>query len=814
MSYTIENNDIVMKGFEEGILDDPYNGIFDMRNIDSVTVPGEASIAFKNTATSIENGGTVSGETVTANYTTNVITHDGSETLTVNQKIYFYTDDVGKTVFGNVTAGKVYYVRTVPTSTTFTISATPGGSEVDLTDPSTNTLTSGGGGSGSITAVTTRTITISGLTDVNNIGKYYTLITKTTVGYTTAITNGWTKLAENTDGTYYYTLYGVLVDGNQVDDTTVTWASAVTGRYQYTQNYSNFAFATTPVKTITNTVYTTNNTSIECAGITTTTANSIILAIGLEGSGGTDSTLWTKPVDIGADAFTLFSSDSGSTFDWASYQLTKRTTGATGTVTITMNASSTTKHGWLLEFPFSEIGTVKMSSINMSTPKVLYTGLTATNEYMYFCIDSNGRLWIRDTNISYLGGTNVWLYMNNLASGSPSGVSGMCLWKDYIFVFSSNGVAYTQVAAFATMFAGWDYTWQGALNADVNHHALVSQDDNIYFLNGSSIGRIVEEPNLTFDPTDATTYTYTGNVLTIADGDRAVCMTEFGSDILIGGSKNIIYPWNRIDFNYNSVIRLSENYVSRIVTINTTAYIFAGYKGRIYVSNGGNATPYYKMPEYLANTTNPYIIWQDATYNNNQLYFSLTATTNSGTTINEYSGVWGINVDTASPSQPRLNNLLSYGTYTGYPTCFTQNRGLTFASIPSADGYGLYTGWVNSSTVGIDVGSSTPFTGGEPYVVFQPIPVGTFKTKKTFQNLEYKLSTPLVAGESVTLQYRTNITEAFTTVPVTSGGATGDLSGLCDTVNFENVQWVQIKAILNGTASSPSYVRLREVRLR
>ena len=31
MSYTIENKDIVLSGWEEGILDNPYQGIYDMR---------------------------------------------------------------------------------------------------------------------------------------------------------------------------------------------------------------------------------------------------------------------------------------------------------------------------------------------------------------------------------------------------------------------------------------------------------------------------------------------------------------------------------------------------------------------------------------------------------------------------------------------------------------------------------------------------------------------------------------------------------------------------------------------------------------
>jgi hypothetical protein len=80
--------------------------------------------------------------------------------------------------------------------------------------------------------------------------------------------------------------------------------------------------------------------------------------------------------------------------------------------------------------------------------------------------------------------------------------------------------------------------------------------------------------------------------------------------------------------------------------------------------------------------------------------------------------------------------------------------------------------------------------------------------------MEYKLAVPLVAGESVSLAYRTSINGSYVDVPITSGGATGDLSGITDSINFENSQWIQVRATLNGTATTPSYVRLKEIRIR
>ena len=39
-------NDIVISGFEQGIGDDPYTGISDIRNINLISIPKEASVNF------------------------------------------------------------------------------------------------------------------------------------------------------------------------------------------------------------------------------------------------------------------------------------------------------------------------------------------------------------------------------------------------------------------------------------------------------------------------------------------------------------------------------------------------------------------------------------------------------------------------------------------------------------------------------------------------------------------------------------------------------------------------------------------------
>ena len=346
-------------------------------------------------------------------------------------------------------------------------------------------------------------------------------------------------------------------------------------------------------------------------------------------------------------------------------------------------------------------------------------------------------------------------------------------------------------------------------------HIYSSSSAQIGDADGNPVNTTGAGTGLTF--TIPQTYVYSQSIVKINSGDRANCLGELGSQLMIGGINSYIYPWDRISPNFNTPIFLSENFISRLVTINTTMYIFCGYKGRIFITNGANATPFYKIPDYLSGTTNPYFIWTDATFNRNQLYFGFKVTDNSGNTISTMGGLWAVDVDSVSPVAPRLQNQLSYGTYAGYVNAIHVNRGAFPTLNPSTDGYGLFMGWwdgvttVNGENVGnVDVGISTPYLASQSFIYTDPIPVGQYLTKRTFENVQYKMGIPLQAGESVALSYRTNLSDAFTSIPITDVDASG-LSGW-SRVNFQESQWVQLGVTLTAI-NGGSNCRLREIRL-
>ena len=141
MAYRLEKTtagqDIVIDGWENGIADNPYKGLADMRNVDPTTIDGEVSVAMAPDAMITQ--GPISGVTFTVNDSTDVFTYNGVVPLEVNTAI-MVTNSGGALPTG-MSANTPYYVKTVPTSTTFTLSTSVGGSTLNVSSTGSGTNT-------------------------------------------------------------------------------------------------------------------------------------------------------------------------------------------------------------------------------------------------------------------------------------------------------------------------------------------------------------------------------------------------------------------------------------------------------------------------------------------------------------------------------------------------------------------------------------------------------------------------------------------------------------------------------------------------
>jgi hypothetical protein len=471
----------------------------------------------------------------------------------------------------------------------------------------------------------------------------------------------------------------------------------------------------------------------------------------------------------------------------------------------------------------SSSGTGTFATINMVKPT---DGCIshANDDYM---IDANGRAWTRHSSFS------TYRFLGNLtrtnASGngigtyytSPSTFGGTDN-DEYLFVFRNSLIDYLKISNSAST---WVYGWNRATGGSGQtgsalltpagvgnpHRNLIGQDNVFYFTDAYSVGSFTENaPGVStpvkFDPSTTSTYTTSSQAspaLLIPRTDLAQCLTELGVNLLVGGQYNKIYPWNRTATTFSYPIFLPEKNVARMVTVNTVAYIFPGNRGRIYLTNGTNSQLFVKVPDHLSGAPEPIYTWQCAGFNKNQLYFSFSLQDAQQNTLTTTGGLWGVDVDTKCL---RLVNRLSYGTYAGYASVFIANQ-TTVGGSAAAD-----IGWFDGvSGNGMDMSDTVPYQNYEPYIDSDMLPLGLRNTPYTPSQVEFKLTTPLVAGEKVKISYRTNITGSFTQIGETT--TTGVLSDVYKG-NFQNAQWVQLRIQTSGVASNGSYVRLREFRVR
>lgn len=321
---------------------------------------------------------------------------------------------------------------------------------------------------------------------------------------------------------------------------------------------------------------------------------------------------------------------------------------------------------------------------------------------------------------------------------------------------------------------------------------------------------------------DHTLVQFTGQRVNLPSFEVSKCLVEVGNTVLIGGITNVVYPWNEVDAVPSDLIFLPESNTVAMVNANNMAYIFAGNKGNVYISNGSVASHAMTIPDYCAGVPGtpltyiePVFIWGDASYVRGRIYCSILDQTS--TKAGNCGGVWSF-----VPTQNlyigedvgmalRLENQNSYGSYNGMATLIIPNERQNVIS-PQ-----YWSFWQDSystgiSNFGVDYTATTPVT--KFVVETDLLPTGSFLSKDTFQQLEYKLTTPATSGDSTQIYYRLNSTDVWTSCGTVKLETTNPISGYFD-VNFQKTQWVQFRTeCTTGGTTSSSFNRLKQLMFR
>lgn len=348
------------------------------------------------------------------------------------------------------------------------------------------------------------------------------------------------------------------------------------------------------------------------------------------------------------------------------------------------------------------------------------------------------------------------------------------------------------------------------------HQAFVSPSDgNLYFTNGQYVGVL--------------RLNTAGGYTTVLKGNMKTFLFDYGvvriqneiigwidqlyTNLIISGVKNI-YLWDRTSAQVQAPISVPENIIKTVNMMNTI-YIFAGYKGDIYSTNGYAVSLFKKIPDGFFGLIDPYIQWGGVMPHRNKLYFQAFASTDAGT--GSSMGIFSIKLDASAMVMENQNSF-------GYNVTSVAAANGVLVDYPTAVNDSYYSAWYNNSAGGVDYNDTTLYQNYEPFVETDLIPVGTFLQSRTFENIEYKLDEPLANGDSIKLSYRTSFSDSYTLVgnsEVTGGaGTTTATSSTATQVlsdnfpsNIQNAQWVQFKIQFKCAASGSSFIRLREVRI-
>lgn len=365
-------------------------------------------------------------------------------------------------------------------------------------------------------------------------------------------------------------------------------------------------------------------------------------------------------------------------------------------------------------------------------------------------------------------------------------------------------------------------------NGTINgvHPTWLSRNDgNAYFGHANFVGSLGVNSGYqlssgtagSFSKTNFSSFTYNGTALALPVGENVQVLEELVSNLIVFGNFNL-YRWDRVSTSWQSPLPFQEG-IMKAINIMNQLYIFAGNKGNIYLSNGSSVSLLRKIPDIATGSIPPLVdptwaIGGVMSHRQKLCFEALASNGQTGTAV--FAGIFSFDPETQAIV---VENQHSFGT----GSSVTDWRGLLIDnSLPRLSinpaGYttnydSYYSAWYNNSAGGIDYNDTTLYSSNEAIIESDLINIGTFENPTSLSIAEFKMDQPMKSGDSISLYARTSLADSYTLLGTTTSL---QLSDIFSQFPIEKLQWLQVKATLscNATATSSSFNRLREIRIR
>ena len=816
MSYTLDpNGDIIVNGFERGIANSPHRGIANMQNVNISTETGEALCSFSRVLQSQDGS---SGTLTRVN--TNTVTISGI-TLLVGQVITIV--NAGTTGLSGdyyyLSTGKLYSGSNVPNnpdgqtavtgiaagSATFTVKyplAKPIQKAEEIYRDSDGDLQQRYFILDSIGTLWCHdTVTLSNW----DTPLWFVVGTEGVGASGLAVINGWVVITDLA-GLMYWKLTSLL-------------GTAFVQRLSYSTSFFHSTLVGHQGK-----MYGTDGNFITSLFPSTSLVTG---AANIQSYGKMSASLGTEAVTNGTFTGGTAGWTVGAAWQYGTNNVIKYQDGTSTLEQDLATTLSTNRYGLLVSFTISSwsVGTVTPSfngingtarGANGTFTQLFTMDATLSDLKIIFTPTNTARFTIDDVSVKPIVNEVDYLIGGSLPTVSADTTTGIIETSTVLtripIQINTDGTLPTDLTAGSTYYVQWNsdrtFSLYSSVTSRVVKNTITGGSGNLYFDTFSPRG------------SSAPLYTYTPQRLNLPFNEVAQCMGELGNQVIIGGATNILYPWDQVSPLPSDLIYMPENDTKKMVTVNNTMFVFAGQKGNIYMTNGSAVSLALSVPDYCAGIPGtpatyiePYFTWGDAMFCRGRVFFSIQDQT--ATKAGNCGGIWSFTptqnffVGQDTGQALHLEGTSSYDTYDG--ACSL----LIPAFNQSAISAQFWSGWYSDTSLplyGIDF--TDTITAGTTVIETDLIPTGTMLEKKTFRQIEYKLSTPQAVGETIAISYRKNSTEAWTALSSAIVDTTSDLSGYFD-CSFERTQWLQLQITLTPLSSSAStFLRLVELRIR
>jgi hypothetical protein len=431
------------------------------------------------------------------------------------------------------------------------------------------------------------------------------------------------------------------------------------------------------------------------------------------------------------------------------------------------------------------------------------TGIT---RFTHVGVEDSNYVWLYDSTY------NSWLRVTGHVAG---GIGGVAVWKGYIILIHA-----TRMDAFGPLTsdlstAAWTnyfHSGGGEYQTSTYKPNVVLANDILYVGNKNLVTSLMEVAGQTFAPGTAGTFTYTANALDLPTQETIYSLDALGTRLSIGTGSDIgrIYFWDTFSPSFDLPIVTPCLMVAVTISINNILYFIDNYRGTIYATNGTGVSTVGQLP--YSSISGQQVGYDNivgmSLYGNSIMRLGNKILFGVGFPVTR-PGIYSFDLDSSAIA-------LEYTVNSGFTATENQTVNINAMASLSANFFfvSIYDG---TQTSGYRYQLQTTTLGGvlrsEGFFETGLMLVGTKDQPKNYRFFNITLAKELAAGDAITLYYRNNLTDAYTTVGTMSYASDGAVHSKRLENSAVRGDQIQFKCVISCSSTAQLSPELRAIYL-